>query len=268
VSAVQRTLQTLELLAEVPEGLAVGELVAKLGADKSIVSRLLSTLQVEGYAVRDPASDRYALSLRLLSVALKQADTLGFPGVCAPILRRLAAETGELIELTVADEGRLVYVASAEGRQRLNIRPTMGREVTLHATATGKAWLSTLPLDLAVTLALDRGLTAETPHTITNLPALLRELDRVRKRGYATVRDEWFDGICAIAVAIGIRRFGHAVGVVVLAAPTSRYNSKVLEAFAPGLRRGADDLEAVWPLDVVRERISQSSNTFAAEQAL
>lgn len=252
VFAVQRTLQTLEYLAEAEAGASVAELCQALGIEKSIASRLLSTLVGSGYVVRVGDSDRFELSLRLITLAFSVSDRLGFPGVCQPVLEHLSAQTGELAQLAAVERDRLVFVANAQGKQRLAIVPTIGRDVVLHATASGKAWLASLITEQAVAAVLHEGLTQVTPNTTTSLETLLEELERVRHQGYATVEGEFTEGVNAIAVAFGQQRFQHAVGAIVLSAPSTRFATDRMTETVPILRTAACELESVWPHDVAR----------------
>jgi DNA-binding IclR family transcriptional regulator len=259
VFAVQRTLQTLEYLAEAEAGVSVAELCQALGIEKSIASRLLSTLVAGGYVVRVGDGDRFELSLRLIALAFSVSDRLGFPGVCQPVLHRLSEETGELAQLAAVERDRLVFVANAQGTQRLAIVPTIGRDVVLHATASGKAWLASLATEQAVAAVLHEGLTEVTPRTITRLETLLEELERVRQQGYATVEGEFTEGVNAIAVAFGQQRFQHAVGAIVLSAPSTRFATDRMTEMVPIVRAAAGELEAVWPHDVARVALDPQS---------
>lgn len=250
VQAVGRTTKALELLADAPNGVSVAELARALGSDNSVASRLLSSLQGEGYVVREEDSERFELSLKLMAVAFRYTDRLGFPGMCLPILRGLSEETGEPSQLGMVEGDTLVYVANAPGRQRLSIAPTIGREAALHATASGKAWLAFLPEEEALKLALNQGLTAITPRTIISAQKLLEDLEGVRKRGYATVDGEFTEGVVGVAAPIGRERFGHVVGTVVLSWPERRGGAHFAD-LAPRTIDAARELEASWPTHLV-----------------
>ena len=71
----------------------------------------------------------------------------------------------------------------------------------LHCTAAGKVLPANLRQDeLEQTLPLQ--LERFTPHTITAVDDFLRELERVRQRGYACTRGELQEGLNAIAAPI------------------------------------------------------------------
>ncbi len=245
-------MQVLEALVEQPRGLSVAEAALRVQVGKSIASRLLATLAESGYVQRDPFTERYSLSLKLVALAFRFSDAVQFPQVCLPVLQRLAEESGELVQLLVVEQERLVYVARAEGNQHVQVVSRLGKEVPLHATASGKVWLAHLPEERAVALALSSGLRPLTPRTITDIETLLQELRRAREQGYATIEGELAEGANGVAAPIGRARFGAVVGTVVMSAPGFRLPTERLHLVAPRLIEAAQELEAVWPLDAHR----------------
>jgi IclR family transcriptional regulator, acetate operon repressor len=252
VQAVSRTMETLELLVGARQGMTVAQLAQALGVEKSIASRLLASLLADGYLIRNSEGERYELSLRLISLASRHADRIGFPAVCQPVLQALSEETGELAQLSVAERDELVLAAHAQSRKRgVAILPTLGTNVTPHATASGKAWLAGFDDDRAIEIALGHGLRALTPLTITSIDKLLAELRKVRADGFATATGEFVEEVSALALPIGMTRFGRVIGTVAVSAPTSRINRDDRDQLE-AIRRAAAELEAIWPSDAVR----------------
>ena len=117
-----------------------------------------ATLASRGYVRQDPATQAYALTLRLSTLGFRLLGARHLPDAGQSVLQRLAEETGEYCRLAVVDGGGLTWIARAQGStQGLRYEPPMGGEVVLHATATGKAWLATLPEDEALRLVFARG---------------------------------------------------------------------------------------------------------------
>lgn len=252
IQAVARTLDTLEILADTPSGVTVVQLSERLEVDKSIASRLLSSLLDRGYAEREPGTERYRLSLRLLGVAARYADRIGFPATCQPLLEALSGQTRELVQLSLVDGDALVLSAYAQARQQLAIMPALGRNVALHATASGKAWLASLPGDQGLEIALRHGLTPRTERTITEVAALVAEFERVREAGYALAEGEFTNQVNSIAFPIGAERLGVVVAALAVSAPASRMDRERLTELAPTVREAAAGLEAIWPVGAVR----------------
>ncbi|MBX3530980.1 MAG: IclR family transcriptional regulator [Rhizobiaceae bacterium] len=247
IQAVTRTMKVIELLAETSNGMTVFEVADALGTEKSIASRLLSSLHMDGYVVRDPHSDRYLLSLKLLKLAHRHEQQTGFPGVCLPILAALRDETQELVQMAAVDGDRFTFVSSLESPHSLSIRPRRGGDVILHSTAAGKAWLATLSTENAIRLVLNQGLQSPVSRPATKLEDLLIELNLIRERGYAASIEETIPGVSAVGVAVGESRFGHAVGSVILAAPSTRLTPARFGEIAAILKKAATELSDVWP---------------------
>src|ERR1051326_7251887 len=145
ISAVSRTLAVLEALSNEPNGATVSELVTRLQIEKSIVWRLLTTLESDGYVIREELADSFRIGLRFAAIALRHIDNLGVSDLCLPTLRDLASKTGELIQLAIVQNDQMIYVAKAEGQQRIRVLSLVGKAAVLHASTAGKVWLASLP---------------------------------------------------------------------------------------------------------------------------
>lgn len=250
ISAAARTMAILELLGTQPQGMAASEVVARLGIEKSIVSRILATLETEGYVTRDPVTDLFRLGFRFVAVAFRYIESVGFYDFCMPELQRLAEKTGELIQLAVVERDGLTYVAKAEGTHRIRQFSQIGREAVLHASTAGKVWLASLPEEKALALALKTGLAPFGKNTIRSIDPLRKELARVREQGFALLEEELFDGGSAVGVPIRDGRISVVLGAVVLAGPTFRLSRERLVQFVPDLTEAARRLAEAWPPDL------------------
>jgi IclR family acetate operon transcriptional repressor len=220
ISAIDRALIVLEALADAPQGMTVTELSARLRINKGLTHRILTSLAYREYIYKDEDTQHYRIGVRLLGLAFRHLKVLDVYDVLLPILRKLAKETGELAELNWVEQGRMVTVAKADSPRQLRVVSYLGQQQALHATASGKVYLASLPEQQALQRAVAEGLTRFTPATITDLEALKRELDTVRTQGYATNVQE--STLHVLAVAAPIRAMsddGQVVGSVGVVAP-------------------------------------------------
>lgn len=190
---VNGRVQSVDRAVELLEAVAAGEpasapaLADRCGLNRSTAWRLLATLEHHGLVDRDPATNRYAVGHALLRLA----SAVGHEPLVRrahPILRRLAAATGETVNLAVARRLELVYVDQVQAPHVMTA-DWLGRTSPLHATSAGKAFLASLDaagLDAALAAPLARF----TDATVTDPAALRAELDAVRRRGYAVSRGE------------------------------------------------------------------------------
>ncbi len=250
----------LESLVESREGALITELAARLGIDKSTVLRIVSGLEHAGYVSRDKRTGNCHLTFKLIALANRHAGFLEVHDLSLPTLNKLAAATGELVELAIVDNGSMVFVAKVDGRSELSslrVISGVGQPVRLHTMSGGKVWLASLPESEALAIALKQGLSPRTPHSISDVVRLQHELAEVRKKGYALNLEEDSVGVSAVAMPVNVR--GVVVGSVVVAAPSSRDTRARLEAMVPQVRVAAAELSQIWPIDGVL-KVQQRDN--------
>ncbi len=246
VASVLRALQAIEVVARRPHGIGLTDLAAQLGCGLASLSKILSTVERAGFVTRNPGTDRFHLSWRLLALAFGHAHDVGIWALCAPILQALADETDELVHLVVVEGDEMWIVAKAEGPgPHIRMFPLVGAAVPAHASVSGKLWLASLPEDEAARFLTRSGMPRLTPRTIVSPRRLLAELRTVRTRGYSTSDQELVEG--GRALAAPITRNGRVIGAVAVSGPTFRMPMSKLRAMAPRVKRAATELEAIWP---------------------
>ena len=256
---VKRSLQILETLAGEPDGLSLGGLAQRLDLPKSAAHRLLQALANRGYVRQDPASQTYAMSLKLAVLGFRFLHARHLPDVAQAALDRLARDCGEYCRIAVLEGESLVWIARAQGAtQGLRYDPPMDVNVVLHATATGKAWLATLPEEDALRIVCARGFAtppgfgARTVRTVDELRAHLAE---TRRRGYGLAVEEGEPGTLAMATTFRAHAGADApvAGTVSIAGPLTRLTNARVDDLAPLLHRAADELSELWPLRARRQ---------------
>lgn len=251
---IDRALSVLELLADHQQGLALGEIAEAAGIPKSATHRILVTLTARDCVEQDRVTQHYRLSIRLAAIGFRFLAGTGLTEICKPVIDALALETGEFVRVAVVTGERLTFIAEAQGaRSGLRYEGAYGRrDVRLHATASGKAWLSTLPKEDAVRLVLEQGFgTAEElgPRVLTTVPELLTDLARTRRQGYGMVFEEAEPGVGAVAAAIpGLGADAPTRGVVAVVGPVVRLSRKRLQEIAPTVVATAARLARHWPV--------------------
>lgn len=201
VRSLHRALDLLELLAGRGGTAGVADLAAATGLALPTVHRLLRTLLERGY-VRQLPDRRYALGLALVPLGSVSGAVVGVGPAADRALRGLVDALGESANLAVLDGDEVAYVAQVPGRHSMRMFTEVGRRVAPHCTAVGKALLARLPEGDVVALVARTGLEPRTAHSLTELPALLTELDVVRRRGYAVDEEEQEVGVRCVAVAV------------------------------------------------------------------
>ncbi|HEY0199773.1 MAG TPA: IclR family transcriptional regulator [Rhodanobacter sp.] len=251
--SIDRALAIIELLAESPEGLILSDLAKQLDINKALVHRVLQALDTAGYVYRAEPAGFYRLTYKVRNIGLRHMSSNKLLDQNLPVLQGLAEMTDELVRLAVVERDSLTWIAAIQGTRRmLQLNPHYTFSIHLHTHATGKAWLSTLPRERALDLVQREGLAARTGNSVTNIEQLVAELDRTRERGYAVTYEEDEVGVGAVAAPIMLRQISDemiCVGVVSLAAPTSRMTREQLDSQHPLVIAVAKRLADRWPAD-------------------
>jgi IclR family transcriptional regulator, acetate operon repressor len=195
--SAERVLALLKTFDETRVELGVAEIARALGVHKSTASRLAAALERTGFLTR--AGKRYRLGvevIRLGTIALRSFDLVA---TMQPGMEKVSQQTGETVNLAVPDGGDVLNVAEIPSTYILSCSGGwIGRRTRPHAVANGKVLLAYGVLPLPQPRTLER----YTPRTITTLGALGRELDRVRRDGYATAVAELEEGLVAVAAPV------------------------------------------------------------------
>jgi DNA-binding IclR family transcriptional regulator len=215
--------------------LTLGEIRARTGFPTSTVQRLVANLVAAGFLDRD--DDRYGIGVDVAYWASAATQRLDLVDVVTPVLKRLRDETGETASLFRAERTFRVCVAMAETRHGIRRELHVGKILPLHAGSSGKV-LMAWDDDLAVR-ALGQPLDRLTDATITDPALLRRELDEIRRQGYAITRDEQEVG--AIGISAPVFDAAHAViAAIGLSGPTSRITDAQCAAWADEVVSAAD----------------------------
>jgi DNA-binding IclR family transcriptional regulator len=233
VSAVSRTMKILEILSRV-EFLGISEIARQSGIHKSTVFRFLNTLVSLGYVYRDSGSDCYGLSLKMNTLSGIRSGSQNILCYASASLEYLARETKETIHLAALENGSLVYLRKIESPRSLRVvsmASSVGDSVPLYCTGLGKAILAWSSPGEQKKYINHQVFTCFTDTTITSGQALLKELVRIKKRGYAIDRQEHEVGVVCVAVPV-FSSGQELVGAISIAGPSVRMDEKILPGYA------------------------------------
>ncbi len=264
MSNLSRAMSILEALVDEPAGVRVTELAEQMKVNRAIPHRLLTELCELGYIVQDPDSERYRATLKVGSLGLRVLERANVMEWSQEELAHLAKESQELARVSIASNSTLRFVAQAQGASGLLIvNSPLRAEIALHATASGKAYLSTLPWEEVQQIVGRRGMPGLTDETHTSVESLADELAKVRADGYAIVEQEAEQGISAVAVAIVPKQSPdeRAIGSVSIAGPSVRLPLERLQGLAPSVSETAGRLACTWHVFEYLRAVSDPSPT-------
>ena len=237
VRSVDRAAALLLALGACPAEAGVSELARRLGLHKSTASRLLATLERRGLVEQDEGTGKYRLGLAVIRLAERAERTLDLRAIALPELERLARTTRETVSLGVVEGDSCLTVAQVDGPNMVACPDRTGRTTPLHCVASGKVLLAAMAERDVLRIARP-GLPARTERTITGLEALLEELARIRRRGFATAFSEWIEGTNGVAVPVADAR-GRVIASIGVWGPAFRVSASRVAEIVTSAREAA-----------------------------
>jgi DNA-binding IclR family transcriptional regulator len=213
--AVEKTFEILELLTAHPAGLLVSEMAALLGRSVGELFRIVVVVEQLGYLRKSPKDDRYSVAYKLLDLAHRATPAQDLVDAARPVMRRLAAETGQSCHLVVLNEGQGLVIAREHSPGTRGFALRLGAGVDLLASCSGKVLLAFVAPETR-DAAIAR---AGQPGEPLDRAALDRQLALIEKAGHAQRKSpitlgvtdisypvSGFDGLIAAALTIPFLR--------------------------------------------------------------
>lgn len=200
IQVIARAAAILRVLEANRDGLSLGAIAKLVKLPRSTVQRIVGALDKESLVIVPSGASGVRLGPAL--IALASATHFEIAEIARPTLELLAKETGETVDLAIADFNKVVFIDQVPGKHRLAAISGVGVSFPLHCSANGKAILSVLSESELARLRRSTKLEKHTKNTITSWDALMSEIEDTRKTGLAFDLEENSEGICAVATAI------------------------------------------------------------------
>lgn len=221
------------------DGLGVVRIAELVGREKSQVSRALSALAADGLVERDPDSRAYRLGWRLFALAARSARPR-LISHAGPVLRRLVAATGETAHLSALQGGEVLTLLSEAPPALITATGWSGRTIPVVCTSSGRALLFDHDLESLEALLANAGPDGRRPGAPRDAVELHRRIVADRRRGYATVREEFEAGLVAAGAPVRDPS-GRIIAAINLSGPKFRLGPR-LAASGAAVRDAAEAL--------------------------
>lgn len=241
IQSLTRAFAIIEEIARHREGIGLADLSKRVGLHNSTAFHLAKTLVSLGYVRQESETKRYRVGRPLFALAASCLDEIEMVHVATPILEELSRETGESGHFAVRMGDAVVVIARTAGAGAFQLTERVGIVRPAHCTALGKIFLAALGKEQLERFLARVELKPSTEKSITDIPALLREIDAVRARGIAYDHGEFNAEVRCVAIAV-TDFTGATIGAVGISAPIWRMTNEATQARAKALRAAADRL--------------------------
>lgn len=177
--ALEKGIDILELLADEPGGLTISEMAQRLRRSISEIFRIIVVMERRGWLRKDPNTDRYSVTYRVLDVAFRATPGHALTQVAAPVMHDLALATNQSCHLVVRGDAFGMVVQRQENIGAVGFGMRLGATIDLVTSCSGHVLL-------AFTAAVRRdAIIAElTGRDAAARNQLFQRLEVVRVQGY------------------------------------------------------------------------------------
>ena len=237
IQVIERMLSLLDALADSPQPASLKALAQATGLHPSTAHRILAVM-TQARLVEHQAASSYVLGIRLLELGNLVKARLNIREIALPFMKHLHETIGEAINLGIRDKDDVVYIErTSSGRSLVRVVYLLGGRAPLHLTSLGKLCLAAENAAEVRAYAKRSGLPGKTPHSLTDLDSLEKELETVRRIDLAYDNEEAEIGLRCVASPVRDDE-GIIVAGLSISAPTDRHDA----GWAAQVKRTADDI--------------------------
>lgn len=241
VQSLAKAFRLLEAVAASENDLTLSELASAASLDPGTTHRMLKTLIDLGYVARSEAK-RFTLTMKVLDLGFRAIGHRDMRTLARPILRALVGEVSEAASLGVLSGTNVLYIERMRaGIMRLGVDIQIGTMIPAMGSVIGWAMLAHLPQQESRRL-MDAASGDAAAIRPMDPDEVAKQLERVRRQGYACGISPISNGIAVLAVPV-IDQEGYPVAAVSVTAPSVRMRPDELTAHALGsLQSAAKDI--------------------------
>lgn len=241
IKSIVKAVWVINTLVAAGQSLSLSQMSAKLQISKSTLHGIVSTLVDVGFVVQEQQTGRYRLGTRLFEIGSAICNQWNVRKIAYPLIQQIVAEIDETVHMAVLDGGEVLYINKQESTNSVRIVTDIGVKLPAHCTGLGKALLSGLGMLELQRLIKQKGLTKHTETTITDPDELWKELEKIRRLGYAVDEQEFVEGLRCVAVPI-YNHSGEIISALSISGPVSRMRAEKFSLCRDSLLAAAVDI--------------------------
>ncbi|MEP2757717.1 IclR family transcriptional regulator [Parvibaculum sp.] len=238
--ALEKGLDILEFLSERARSYSLAQLAEEMGRTKGEIFRMLAVLEARGYVEREPETDYYQVTDKLLRIGLRRPKYRALTEISRAVMERFAAETRYPCHLAIASDEQIVVISRAESPDLVGVTVRVGYRQKLLETGSGRCILAYMN-------EAQRGhvlsILERQPGGI-NHAALEAERAQIRSNGFILEASRIMEGVWDISCPI--LSTGNEEFVAAITTPYVRLviNQLNKEEVAARLREAAEEISA------------------------
>lgn len=224
ISMLDRGIQIIEELHKNKTPMGVSELSKNTHLSKATVYRILYTLEMNNYVVKDKVTEKYSLGVVFIKLGEYVKSTVNINTIAKPYMEGLAKETGETVYLCKLYQNEALVLETVSGESSAlysMVTPT----IPLYCSALGRILLAAMTDDEICKYVESNELEKRTINTKTSKEALIGEVRSVLEDNVAVEIEEYEYGMSCIAGPIYDSN-GKIVASLSVSGPSTRIDFK------------------------------------------
>ena len=197
----RRILNILEEILIDPDNFTAKRISHKLEIPLPTIYRHIETLCDERYLIASSAK-KYIPGPKIRNIILNSLPYEPNFTLRRSFLRKLTNDIKETVSLSIPIGTKLIYFDRIQFHWPMQLNLEAGDHLPLHASASGKLYLSSLKENDAIQIFKNIKTPKTAKNTITEISNFKKELSKIRRRKYSFDDEEWFNGMAGVSVPI------------------------------------------------------------------
>lgn len=224
----QRTVEILKMISRTPEGATLDDLCEKLKLPKTSAYDIVTTLAEMGMVnVARGQKQSYTIGLMAYRIGINYTNNLDFISTIEPVLKAFSKEVGKTVFFGIPSDHHVVYICKFEPENPIITTATVGSKNPMYCTSLGKVILAYSDEETREQVINRIKFVKHTDRTILGREQLLKELEKVRERGYAFDAREMEEHMQCVGAPV-FDRDGSCLGAISVSSlykPTEDYEA-------------------------------------------
>jgi len=241
VPAVDKTFAILELLAASKEPLGISEITRVLDFNKSTVFNIIHTL-TDLEILKQAPDNKFGLGIQFYLLSRASRNGSEIISTIHPYLERINQKTNLSVFLGIRSGLHAVIMDKVDAAYDIKISAEIGMRLPLLAGAGGKAILSQMSDDEIDRILSKNVLRQFTRHSSIDKIKYKNMLKKARREGIAFDKEEYIEGIRALAVPLKIDN-GNPQFAIWAVGLKGQVKNEVIGTYAELLKKSAKEIE-------------------------
>jgi len=235
LTTLEKGLKILTLFTVERPTLSRIEISRLTGINMTSTYRFIDTLTTLGYLKKDGRTKLLELGPAAFSLGHNFIQNFSLLNVVRPHLDKVYEQYNISVDSVVFSGDTMLLLYRRYTNDTVSFNPPHISGDVFHCTAMGKVILAHLPLTEFNSFRDHLPLNRLTPQTITEREKLIADLEKIRMQGYAVNREEYAEGLVAIAAPLMNRRTNRPIGAISFDFTTRTHSADSIQQEYAGL---------------------------------